>query len=384
MTNKFPNHFSYNFEFDLNKVPARKTDRISLKLLLPGMFFGALLMMLGAYELLNGFASSSSVFDGAVRSEYDSIMTPMFFDLSIIAIGAGIITSLIFSYIRYKKVFFDGTSFYITYRPTFGDKKTFKEDLIDYEGVRFRIEFFQYGFINKNKYIVELYNKDKNKIIPLYISTKSKNINAIIEKYARVLNKPIILITDEGVVCKSISEFLKRLVDNREKIEAELNDYEDYAPKMLIPVRRKDKLIVKVKKVIFDAYNLIAFFAVFVLSFVLFLLVTTTIEPNIFTIIAYVFAIMGVLLSLYSLFRRDKIIVKSDKLIVHHKFLGFSKKYSEIKKTDIRSIEVTQNPATGRSFLMISSRDKGMIFGKKVPIDDLRWVRSLLIREVLK
>lgn len=100
-------------------------------------------------------------------------MNPTFFDLVIILVGAGIVLSLFLSYIRYKKSF-RRQKVQIIYRPAFGAKKVVKESIGNYEGVRFRIEFFQFGFMTKNKYIIELYHKNPQKTAPLYISTKGK------------------------------------------------------------------------------------------------------------------------------------------------------------------------------------------------------------------
>ena len=47
MKEEFPNHFSHQFELDINKLPAKSLDRISLKILLPGILLGFLLSALG-------------------------------------------------------------------------------------------------------------------------------------------------------------------------------------------------------------------------------------------------------------------------------------------------------------------------------------------------
>ena len=193
MTDNAPNHYSHSFVLNLDKLPTQKSDRIALHILYPGLLFGIILILLGLYELFNGLSHNRTDFDfipgKAEDVIYQPFMNPTFFDLVIILVGAGIVLSLFLSYIRYKKIFFDGKKVQIIYRPAFGAKKVVKESIGNYEGVRFRIEFFQFGFMNKNKYIIELYHKNPQKTAPLYISTKEKNIRKIWEYYAQKLNR---------------------------------------------------------------------------------------------------------------------------------------------------------------------------------------------------
>lgn len=83
------------------------------------------------------------------------------------------------------------------------------------------------------------------------------------------------------------------------------------------------------------------------------------------------------------LFRKDKIVIKPHKIIIVHKFMLFSRKNNELIKDDIESIDVAFTPATERYFVAISSDNKTMVFGKKLPIEDLRWVRQFLINDVV-
>ena len=153
MTDTAPNHYSHSFVLNLDKLPTKKSDRIALHILYPGLIFGTILILLGFYELFNGLSHSRTDFDFIPENEgdviYQPFMNPTFFDLVIILVGAGIVLSLFLSYIRYKKIFFDGKKVQIIYRPAFGAKKVVKESIGNYEGVRFRIEFFQFGFMTK-------------------------------------------------------------------------------------------------------------------------------------------------------------------------------------------------------------------------------------------
>ena len=103
-----PDHFSHSFELKLDTLPTKKSDRIALSILYPGLFFGAILVLLGVYELFNGFKHGSSAFDDIspdATVAFEPLISPWLFDSVIIVIGLGIIFSLILSYIRYKKSF---------------------------------------------------------------------------------------------------------------------------------------------------------------------------------------------------------------------------------------------------------------------------------------
>lgn len=394
MDNNAPDHFSHSYELRLDNLPTKKSDRIALHILYPGLFFGAVLVVLGIYEFFNGFRHSRTVFDDLGTTEssisYPPFINPSFFDAVIIIIGLGIIISLISSYIRYKKIFFDGKTVTIVYRPALGEKKTYKEALKNYEGVRFRIEFFQFGFMNKNKYIIELYHKNSHKTAPLYISTSEKNIRRIWEYYARTLGLPALIMTDEGMVSRKVEDLDKSIRELAAKglVEDKFDDRQPLPPSLAL-VRKRDKTVIKARKIIWDAYNIMAWIAILLFGILLFAASLTTglsedIRHNPLVIGAYVVGVLGIIASIWVLFRKDKIVIKPQKIIIVHKFMLFSKKDIEIFKDDIEAIDVSFNPATERYFVAINSDNKTAVFGKKLPIDELRWVKQFLIREIIK
>ncbi len=389
-----PDHFSHSFELKLAHLPTKKSDRISLSILYPGLFFGAVLVILGLYELFNGFNPSQKAFGDIVSPEelaaFDPLISPWLFDSVIITIGLGIIITLIMSYIRYKKIFFDGKNIEIIHRPALGEKKSFKEKLANYEGVRFRIEFFQFGFMNKNKYIIELFHKNRNKIAPLYISTSDKNIRKIWEYYARTLGLPALLMTDEGMTTRKVEDLDKSIRELAAEGLIE-NKYDDRAPlpEALALVRKRDKTVVKARKIIWDAYNVMAWIAIFIFGS---LLLAANLSDEFGTdaghsplvIAVYVIGTIGIIASVWVLFRKDKVVIKPHKVIIVHKFMLFSRKNNEVLKDDIESVDVSFNPATERYFVTITSDDRTLIFGKKQPIEALRWVKQFLINEIIK
>ena len=88
--------------------------------------------------------------------------------------------------------------------------------------------------------------------------------------------------------------------------------------------------------------------------------------------------------ALAMLFRREKLVIKKYKIVNVHKFMNYSRKKDEIAKTDIEAVDVAVNPATGRHYVAIISGAKTIIFGKKLPIEDLRWLKNFLLYEFSK
>lgn len=389
-----PDHYSHSYQLRLENLPTKKSDRIALHILYPGLILGAILVLLGVYELLNGLIHTKTDFDfmlpNGETAAYEPFMNPTFFDIVIIFIGIGIVMSLLFSYIRYKKILFDGKNVTIIHRPAFGSKKMVKESIKNYEGVRFRIEFFQFGFLTKNKYIIELYHKNPEKMAPLYISTKDKEIRKIWEYYARSLNLPTLVVTDEGMVSRNVEDLDKSLRDmaKEKRLENNFDDKEALPPSIAV-VRKRDKTVIKARKIFWDAYNIIAWMCLILFGGILiffsmnFSKVATSFS-NSFLIAFYTLSILIIGISIFALFRKDKIVLKKDKIVLVHKFMLFSRKNDEIQKNDIEDVEVAMNPASGRYFLSIVSDDKTVIFGKKLPIEELRWVKKFLINEIVK
>lgn len=390
MSTKAPQHFSHNFKLAIDVLPTKESDRINLHILLPGLFFGAVLVFLGIFELMNGFKHGVNHFDGTFPEIKTAIentfINPVFFDIVIAVLGVGIITSLILSYIRYKKIFFDGNTVTVIHRPALGKKKTIREPLKNYEGVMLRIEFFQCGFMNKNKYIVELHHKNSQKTIPLYITTSDKNIRKIWETYAAKLNMPTLIETDEGILKRETKDLgkslreMSKIYDLKEKITPQTKHSSciDYTQK-------PDKTIIKSRKVIWDAFNIMAWIVIFMLVALCFIVsINASTLSTTFLIVFYTVCLAGIVTSIWILFRKDKLVIKKDKIVNTHKYMLFSTKHDEMMLDDVESVDISVNPVTGRYFVAIASAEKTIIFGKKLPTNDLKWVKKFLVNEIIK
>ena len=376
-----PNHFSYNFELKLNRLPTKQADRIALRILFPGLLAALFLIIIGCYELISG---ARPVDDAELAGKVPFWFNLTFFDILIIFLGFWTIGKLLLAYFHYKKVFFDGKKITIIYRSPFGAKKTIKESIKKYLGVNFRVEFFQYGFITKNKYIIELYHSDPNKIAPLYISTSGHNIRKIWADYAQKLKLDQLMLTDDGLITRAnenIGKSLKSLY--KEKIIKDTFNLKKPLPSSIAWVKKDDKSIIKSRKLRWDAYNFMVCFGIFMTTLVLLLnfkfLIQNTITA-LFSIALLLF--MGLLVC--RLFTKDKIVIKPNKIIIIHKTFLFSRKKYELTKDDIEAIDVAFSPVSERNFLAIIGGEKTLVFGKKLPAKDLDWIREFLIHDIVK
>lgn len=385
-------YFSHKLEFNLNRKPSKISDRTNWSFLLPGLLTGVLLLALGLIEMIGGFRyTNANVAILAPDNEpvsLDTLPTPMFFDIIFIAIGIGLIITGVFSYLRYRKFIFDGKQMIIGYRSRMGKKRIVKENIKKFLGVRFRIVFYQFGIKNTNKYIIELCHQDASKNVPLYISTSPVAIRKKWKEYARFFRLPALLNTEEGLISIDIKDLDKSLKElaNDEKVCDTFDSYEEL-PESLKYVRRRDKIVLK-RKNTWDVYNFIAWTAIILMSSAIFItLQNFEVFLHNMKSVAYSLLFVEVafvIISLFVLFRKEKLVLKKHKIVNTHKYMLFSTKHNEILKDDIEAIEITHNPASGRYFVSIISDNNTITFGAKLPIDDLKWIKRFLIHEVIK
>ena len=100
--------------------------------------------------------------------------------------------------------------------------------------------------------------------------------------------------------------------------------------------------------------------------------------------VAYSIGAILIVGALIILMAKEKLVLKKYKIVNVHKLLSYSRKKDEIDKDKIEAIDVALNPATGRHYVSIISANKTIVFGKKLPIDDLRWLKNFLLYELSK
>lgn len=390
MNNIVPSHLSNKLELNYKKRNSFLTDRANLKLLLPGIVFGFLLFLLGIYEWLNAFESGGEeIIPAADIPAYHPFLAVWFFDLCFVVVGLGMVITNIMLYIRYNKYKFNGKKVTIIKRPILRDKVILQEDLQNYTGVRFRVEFLQSGFLTQNRYVVELYHPNPEKIVPLYLSTSARGVRKKWKEYARLFKLPALINTDKGLKVIDLKN-LNKSIGELYKLKLITDDYDDYdnLPAAISFARKKDKMVLKVRKVVWDAYNLLAWLAIILIGAIV-LMVLTNLDTfkQVFASTLYSMSIIGIVIivvAIQILFRKEKLVIKKQKIVNTHKYMLFSTKHNEIMKKDIEAIEVTENPATGRYFVSIISDDNTITFGTKMAIEDLQWIKKFLIHEIVK
>ncbi len=389
MNQNIPCHLSNNLEFDYKRKPAFVTDKAKLRSLWPGIVFGALLFLLGLYEWLDMFRSGGEeIMPKDTALIYKPILAVWFFDLCFALVGAGMVVTNILLFLRYNKYKFVGKKISIIKRPVFRDKVVMSEELKNYTGVRFRVEFLQSGFLTKNRYIIELYHPNPEKIVPLYLSTSAKGVRKKWKEYAKYFKLPALINVEKGLKVIELKD-LNKSVAQQYKAGLIKDEYDSYAnlPASVSFVRKRDKMVLKVRKILWDAYNLLAWLAIIMVGFVLAVILANLDNfkdestSSIYTLVGV--ATIIIVAAVQVLFRKEKLVIKKNKIVNTHKYMLFSTKHNQMFKKDIEEIEVTQNPATGRFFVSIISDDNTITFGAKLPIEDLKWIKSFLIHEII-
>lgn len=385
MRKKLPKHLSYDYQLKLEEMPTKHADRMPLKVVMPGIILGLLMVILGCVELAGGMYDP----EGWGYTLDTDTRAPLFshtaVDAAFIILGLGIAIGSVISHIRYKKIFFNGKTFSVDLRGVFGENELFREFLRNYEGVRLRVEFFQFGILNKNKYIIELEHRDPQKSIPLYISTDGTGIYQIWYYYAKRLSMPIVLDTDEGTVVKEAAELDKSL---KEYLFAKglISVYDDapQPPADIICIKKEDRTIIKPRRTFWSILSLLGAFWLFFYLVVLaaaafnYPRVERMVGSPLQTAIIFAAAAALAILFIGLMFKKDKIVLKDGRLILVRKFLFLSRKdYADLNR--IRDIQVVYNPATDRYYLAVITDDNMLAFGKSMPTEALQWVRDFII-----
>ncbi len=389
MSKNLPSHFSNKLEINYNKHTAYLTDKVKLKSVLPGIIFGFLLAILGFYEWFNAFGSGGAELIPSDKVIYKPTFAVWFFDLCFIILGLSLFITNALLFIRYNKYIIKNNSVIIVKRPIFREKIILQENLDKYQGVRFRIEFMESGFMTQNRYIIELYHQNPEKIIPLYITKSAKTVRAKWKEYAKKFKLPAMINTDNGLE-KIELKHLNKSLSEKVKLGLIKDEYDTYEklPSTVTFVKKNDKMVLKVRKIVWDVYNFIAWFTIFIISLAsIFVWVNFDAFASSLSSTLYILSFIAlaiVIVSIQILFRKEKLVIKKHKIVNTHKYMLFSTKHNEMLKNDIEVIEVTENPLTGRYYVSVISDNNTITFGAKMAIKDLQWIKKFLIHEIIK
>lgn len=393
MTDLNYEHFSHSFAMNLKKLPVKVTDRHSRLILTAGVLFGAMLCLLSLFYFMPDSLTGAVDIENSMpksKNHIETLISPEIFNVIIFLTGLGLILWCFVKFLGYKKIFFDGTCFTVKAHPLGGSKEVFKENLYNYLGVRLRVKFYQFGIFTLNKYIVELYHRDPDKIIPLYISLRKKNIRKIWQNYAKTLHMPGITMSEKGMVSHNAKDMDLPYAEVVSKWHLPKNfAYQMEKPYyMVFKSRKTGEKMIKISKLFLDAYSFLSICTVSILGA---LLVFAALNYEVLLLnlsIAAVwsfYALLGIIIlyALLQLFSKDIIFIAHDKVWLFRK-IGFMRlREAVIPVADIKGIEINYTPLYERYFILLSTSGKSYRVGNKLPVEGLRWLRAVLINEII-
>jgi len=389
---KFREHYGQNFCLDINKLPAQATDRFSQIILLISTLLGALFVVLGLY-LLNiiSLVGTTDLEHNLSQSaiKVHSFVSNDTFGLLLLTLGIGIVIASVFYDLRFKKIFFDGETIVVKDFPFVGKPHSFSEKISEFSGVRLRLKFCQYGLFSRNKFIVELYHKDHEKIVPLYISRNPKKIRTIWRDYALKLNLPPIHISEKGMVSHRAIDMNRPFVEVVKSWNLPKNFLlEKTHSKNFICKQRGDKKLIKTSRIIIDLYATLNILTIVLLGALLSYaffnhdIITRYISLNA-TLVLYALTLTLIVYAYITLVTRDIILVHNKKIVVFRKILGFAVQDAVVPFPALRGIDIFLTPTTGRYALNLVTERQNTIVFNKLSADDLRWIKGFLVCELL-
>jgi len=164
---------------------------------------------------------------------------------------------------------------------------------------------------------------------------------------------------------------------------------EEHAPASVQYETKKDKIIIKERRLFFDVYSILACAGMLILG-----------SLSVYAIINYrailpfmgigwyigliVLAVLLLLTSVIAVFSKDVLIITPKAVVLGHNISFLRMDIDVIDKDEIESVDIGHNPTTERYYLSIISHNQSIVFGKNMPINDLRWIRGCLIRKIVK
>lgn len=380
---RVPDHLSTNFKFTfkgLPEKPAKASDRVHFSYVLFGFIFGLMLLCLGCFELLSFLTVENNV--------TPSIFLYEIFAIVVTVIGFVVITFSMISFIRYKKFIFDGRVFHITYRPALGIKQKFSEPLENYVGVRLRVLFTQVGLVNKNKYVIDLFHHDANKIIPLYISTINTDIRRIWEAYSKMFKLPALSVGDRGLVQRDFNDLNKSIKElaTENKLPYIVGGKLP-APSSLYIEETGTATIVRPSGIYWDFINkmyisLSILISIILISAGVYMTLSGRLLPTqylAYGAIMFLFAIYFVT----KLFKSYRLDIFEDRIVITKMLFDSTLKMEAIFNKDIESVELGYDSTMDRYNISIIADNKAISFGVKLPINDLLWLKDFIIRKLV-
>ena len=391
MKQYFREHYGQKFYLDTTALPAKSIDRVSPYVLFFGFLFGRFFfgggVCLLTFDTISGTTDLDTIVANGAFKPHQFISTETFGWLMMI-LGAGLVLVSTFFDMRFKIISFDGNMVSVRDYPFIGRPNSFEEKLSNYAGVRLRLKFCQYGILNKNKFIIELYHKDNSKIVPLYISTNSKKVRRLWRDFALEFHLPPIHISDKGMVSHSIRDMERPYPDVVKSWHLPQNFLSGKTHSQnFVAKQKQDKKMIKMKHFIYDFYSNLNV-AVIVILGALFCYgvysrkILMLYLPQYVIFLFYIALLTLVIYAYLNLIVRDIILVHNQKIIVFRKILGISYQDTIIPFAKLKGIDISYTPTTDRYALnLLTDKDVVTVFNKLSP-EDLRWIRGFLVSEI--
>ncbi len=386
-------HYGHRFILKMDKLPAKAINRSSRLKVMLALLLGILLIVFGAFVYQANSALDYTALKSALPPEHvplHNFLPPSLFPIIIIIIGLSLSIYALIKCTFYKVIFFDGQDITLKHYQFGTLRQSFTEPLYNYEGVLLRVEFYQSGLINKNKFIIELYHNDPEKIVPLYISTSSRSIRRRWKEYAQMLKMPALKISDKGLVSYNA---LNLDLPYKENIEQwHLNpDFVSIKQKpAYIQLRYKNtgEKMIKINKVFLDAFNILTLGLMLVLTALFYVLWQNKEDVLAFIPLTW-FVLLTALTGVFFIFvllemlTKDILIIAKRKIVLFRKNPLYRTFEGIIHLNDIKGVDINFTPTLNRYNLVILSNQETLVVGQKLPVSDLRWIRSVLIKEII-
>ncbi len=394
MTYTAPEYYSHDFKLNIEKLPTTQTDRVARKISWWGFGCGLIFVLLGTFEIIAYFLQNSDEsYDFGTDmnlTAHQLFVIRYSFDTFIVLFGLLIILLSLIAMHRRKEIYFDGENVKVIHHSLLGAPQVLIDKLYAYTGVLLTVEYFQFGLMNRNRYIIELYHQDPKKRVPLYISTDGNDVRKKWEYYAAKLKIPALFMTDRGLVSRNHNELSKTLVTMAKRWNAEIlpND-EKTAPLSIQYKRKKDKVIFRERRLFFDVYSILCIASALALG--VFIAVAIKSYAVLLPLIGF-WGFAGLLLLCMAtiifiaacILSKDVLIITRSEVVLGHNLSILRMDAEFLPKEDIESVDIGYNPLTERYYLSVISHDNSIVFGKNMPIEDLRWLRGCVIREIVK
>jgi len=393
MKNSFRDHYGHNFELNLGKMKITATNRLSRGLLFFFFIFGLMFFILGTYLLNLSKITGQTDFEKVIsKSALNAhfFVSPDVFGTGMIVLGVAIVLVCIFFIGRYKTITIENGVVSVSDHPFIGKPHSFSVPLRSYTGVRLRLKFCQYDLLSRNKFIIELYNSDQNKLVPLYITTSAKNIRSIWKKYALYFNLPPIHISDKGMVSQAMRDLERPYAEVVKDWHLPKNFLVDKTHSTdFICKKKQDKKMIKMHHAIYDLYSTlnIAVMVVFI-PLMLYALCSykalVQVLPVGLILAFYVFLLTCIVYAFLSLIKRDIVLISDKKLVIFRKILGMTFHDASVDFSTLKGLDIFFTPTTGRYCLNVVTDQKVIKIFNKLSPDDLRWIKCFIISEIIQ